>query len=137
MNYRVLSIAAVVAFGLAGCQTTGRPIDLGTVNKVVASGTSQTIGFASAVRRDCTPYGEMVVRVLEAPSHGKVTIKSAQEYPSLSPFQPAAACNARRVRGKLVTYTPDRNYIGPDAARLQIITPIGVEITNGYVFTVK
>ena len=137
MNYRVLSIAAVVAFGLAGCQTTGRTIDLGTLNRVAASGTPQTMAFASAVRRDCTPYGEIVVRVLEAPSHGKVTIKSAYEYPSLSPFQPAAACNARRVRGKLVTYTPDRNYAGPDAARIQIITPTGQEITNGYVFIVK
>lgn len=51
------------------------------INRVVASGTKQRIGFFSALNPDCTASGEVNVRVTKQPEHGAVEMSATTSFP--------------------------------------------------------
>ncbi|MBR1266715.1 hypothetical protein JQ629_04240 [Bradyrhizobium sp. AUGA SZCCT0222] len=93
--------------------------------KVVASGRPLQLYWAVATNPDCTSAGTVVLRVAQAPAHGRVSIQHAGVFPSFSSINPRSACNRRRVPGVKATYVSQRGYLGSDLVVLQALFPNG------------
>ena len=83
-------------------------------DKVVVSGKPLMLYQASSTNPDCSSAGNVVLRVTQAPGHGRVTIRRASLFPKFSEANPRSACNRRRVAGVEATYVSQRGYLGPD-----------------------
>ena len=93
--------------------------------KVVVSGRPLILYHAFATNPDCSVSGPIVMRVSQAPEHGRVSIHSASMFPNYPATGPRSECNRRRVRGVEATYVSQRGYIGPDIVVLEIFFPAG------------
>jgi hypothetical protein len=52
------------------------------INRVVASGAKQRIGFFTALNPDCTSSGEVSVRITKQPEHGTTETAATTSFPS-------------------------------------------------------
>ncbi len=93
--------------------------------KVVASGRPLMLYQASSTNPDCTAAGSVVLRVAQAPEHGRVTIRNTGVFPRFSDSNIRSACNRRRVPGVEATYTSQRGYLGSDLVILEALFPAG------------
>jgi hypothetical protein len=78
-----------------------------------------------AVNPDCTSMGQTVIRLTQAPQHGRITIRNASMFPNFPESNPRNICNRRRIPGAEAVYRPDRGYAGPDSAGFELIAPNG------------
>jgi len=95
--------------------------------RVVASGQPLILFQASATNPDCTSMGKIILRMTQAPQHGRVTIRSAGVFPNFAESNIRSACNRRRVPGIQAVYVSQRGYLGPDFVELQALFPAGTE----------
>jgi hypothetical protein len=92
--------------------------------RTVPSGANQRMGFFYAVNPDCTASGDINVRVIKQPEHGKVEITSTSHFPGFSKESNRYKCNQHKVKGVLVSYKPEK-YVGEDAFDILIMYPDG------------
>jgi len=93
--------------------------------KADASGRVLLISDVYDVNADCSSLGTIVVKVLQAPSHGKFSSRAMQVFAVYGPGSPVAHCNGRRVSGRENTYISKPGYTGPDYAEFEVIFPTG------------
>jgi hypothetical protein len=93
--------------------------------KVAASGQPLTLFRGGSTNPDCTSQGNVTVRVVGGPQHGRVSVRSGGLFPTFSANNPRSRCNTRRVAGKEAIYISRRGYVGPDAVTLEVIYPEG------------
>ena len=101
------------------------------------SGKPLKLNFANSTNPDCTPVGEMVVRLTQAPQHGRVTISKADDFPSFAKNNVRYTCNKRRVAGTKTVYVSEPGYVGTDSAAIEIIFPTGATARRAYTINVK
>jgi hypothetical protein len=94
------------------------------VSRNIASGTSQRLGFYTALNPDCTSTGEINVRVIKQPEHGKVEIASTSHFPAYSKESNRYKCTQHKVKGALISYKADK-YTGTDEFDVLVIYPDG------------
>jgi hypothetical protein len=94
------------------------------VQRIVPSGTSQRVSFFVWINPDCSSAGNINVRVVNQPEHGKVEVASTSDYPHYSKEQLRFKCNHHRVKGVAVSYKADK-YVGDDAFDVLVIYPEG------------
>jgi hypothetical protein len=92
--------------------------------KVVASGKPLMLYQAYSTNPDCTSAGAVVLRIAQAPEHGRVLIHQAGIFPRFPDSNPRSVCNRRRV-GMKATYVSQRGYIGSDIVVLEALFPAG------------
>jgi hypothetical protein len=92
--------------------------------RTVPSGTNQRIEFVTALNPDRTSSGDVNVRVIKQPQHGKVEIMSTSHFPSYSKESNRYKCNQHKVKGVLVNYKVEK-YVGEDAFDLLVLYPGG------------
>lgn len=80
---------------------------------------------AYATNPDCSSAGAVVMRVAQAPEHGRVSIRRAGVFPRFPASNPRSVCNRRRVPGMRATYVSQRGYVGPDFVVLKVLFPTG------------
>jgi hypothetical protein len=68
------------------------------INRVVASGTKQRIGFFTALNPDCTASGDVNVRVTKQPEHGTVDMSSGTNFPGYPKENIRSRCNEQGSR---------------------------------------
>jgi hypothetical protein len=112
---RALIIAAfLLAPAVAHAQTltaiSGRPLKL---------------NFSNTTNPDCSSGGEPVVRLTQAPQHGRVTIARTRDFPSFPRGNSRRDCNKRRVAGTATVYVSQRGYLGTDSVAIEIIFASG------------
>jgi hypothetical protein len=90
----------------------------------VPSGANQRIEFITALNPDCTSSGDVNVRVINQPEHGKVEITSTSHFPSYSKESNRYKCTQHKVKGILVNYKAEK-YTGDDVFDLLILYPGG------------
>jgi hypothetical protein len=95
------------------------------VNRVVASGAKQRIGFFTALNPDCTSSGEVSVRITKQPEHGTTETAATTSFPSYPKENLRARCNEHKVRGQQVYYKSAEKYVGDDELELLILFPAG------------
>lgn len=93
--------------------------------KVVASGRPLMLYQASATNPDCTSAGAVVLRVAQAPEHGRVAIRKTGVFPRFAESNIRSVCNRRRVSGVEAVYTSQRGYLGSDTVVLEALFPAG------------
>ena len=93
--------------------------------KVVASGRPLMLYEAYSTNPDCSSAGAVVMRVSQAPEHGRVSIHSKGVFPRFPESNIRNACNRRRVPGMEATYVSQRGYLGPDMVILDVLFPGG------------
>jgi hypothetical protein len=98
-------------------------------DKAVASGRPLQLYQAYSTNPDCSSAGTVVLRVVQAPAHGRVSVHQTGVFPNFPPSNPRNACNGRRVRGVAATYVSQRGYLGSDFVVLQVLFPAGREST--------
>jgi hypothetical protein len=103
----------------------------------VISGQPLKLNFSNSTNPDCTSVGETVVRLTQAPQHGKVTISKASDFPSFPKGNARRDCNKKRVAGTKTVYISERGYLGSDSATIEIIFPTGATARRSYTINVK
>ena len=116
---RLLSIAAALT-----CAVLAAPADAAT--RVAVSGKPLLLYRGYSANPNCGPDGEVTVRVLTPPEHGRVNIRKARVFPRFPESNPRYVCNRRGVAGVEATYTSARGYTGPDNVALEVIFPNGL-----------
>ena len=94
-------------------------------DKAVASGKPLILYEGYSTNPDCSSAGNVVVRVVQPPEHGRVSIRPAGVFPRFPEANIRSACNRRRVPGVLATYVSQRGYLGPDFVVLEVLFPAG------------
>lgn len=93
--------------------------------KVVVSGQPLVLYETYVTNPDCSSFGPIVLRVVQSPEHGRVTIRHAGVFPNFPEANPRSVCNRRRVPGIQATYVSQRGYTGSDFALLEAFFPRG------------
>jgi hypothetical protein len=93
--------------------------------KWVASGRPLKLYDAVATNPDCTSAGSVVLRVVEGPEHGRVSIRQTGIFPNFPAGNIRSVCNRRRVPGVEATYVSQRGYLGADSVVLEVLFPAG------------
>jgi hypothetical protein len=129
----VLFLPALAAVLLSGCQATSG----GTFSPVAVTGVPLRLGHFAALNPDCSPIGQVVVRVTKPPGHGTVSIYAGTGYTNFVSSNPRNACNYRPTPGVNVTYTSERGYAGPDTVDIDAVFPTGEERHFAFSLNVK
>jgi len=95
------------------------------LKKMVPSGANVNVDHFYSVYEDCSPTGEIVVRIKTQPSHGKVVVKKGTGYTNFKPENPRNACNTKKLPVINVEYTSENNYFGNDYFGLLVLYPNG------------
>ena len=69
--------------------------------------------------------GEIVVRITQAPQHGRVAIKNSRSFPNFPSSNSRSTCNTRRSPGVEAFYQPASGYTGFDSVAFEVIYPTG------------
>ena len=72
--------------------------------RVVASGIIERIGFFYAVNPDCSPSGDINIRVTKQPEHGTAETAAATSFPNFERENIRYRCNQHEVRGQQLNY---------------------------------
>jgi hypothetical protein len=128
----MLHLMIIAAFLLAPAAAHAQHVSLTAI-----SGKPLKLNFSNAINPDCTSKGEPVVRLSQAPQHGKVTISKASDFPSFPKGNARRDCNKKRVAGTQTVYVSERGYFGTDAAAIEIIFPTGATARRSYIINVK
>jgi hypothetical protein len=105
-------------FGIEGLQKM-------ELNRIIASGTKQRIGFFYALNPDCSASGDVNVRVTKQPEHGTTEIVAATLFPNFEKENIRSKCNQHKVKGMQINYKAAEKYTGNDEFDLLILYPGG------------
>ena len=94
-------------------------------SRFVPSGEDRTLVFLVALFPDCSSRGPTVARLIEKPTHGEITFKEAQSFPSYTQTSVLVSCNTKKVPGLMINYKSELEYTGEDKARFFVIFPDG------------
>jgi hypothetical protein len=125
-----IGLIAVLQFAPAAAQAQH-------LTKTALSGKPLKLNFSNATNPDCSSIGETVVRLTQAPQHGKVTISKASDFPGFPKGNARRDCNKKRVAGTQTVYVSERGYTGSDSAAIEIIFPTGATARRSYTIDVK
>ena len=120
----------VVAFLLAPAAAHAQTL-------TAVSGKPLKLNFSNTTNPDCSTAGETVVRLTQAPQHGRVTISRASDFPAFPLANPRHVCNKRRVAGTRTVYVSQRGYVGTDSAAIEMIFANGATARRFFTIYVK
>lgn len=113
-----LALAATVA-GCNSVTTTNEKLS-------VISGRTIHVDFYNEINADCSSMGAPVMRVTQAPLHGRVTSAVGLGFPSFPKDNQRHHCNTRRVQGTHIYYVSNPGFTGQDRFALDVIWHDGV-----------
>lgn len=105
--------------------------------KVVPSGKPLMLYRATSVNPDCSASGVVTMRIMEAPEHGRITIRRARLFPTYPESNPRHHCNQRRVESVQAVYTSHRDYTGSDHMAIEIFFPAGQHERHSFGVSVR
>jgi len=108
-----------------------------TVNRTTTAGATLNLAGPQALGPDCSPTGEVVVKVTAAPDHGTVHVEQGMIFSNYKPGDPPYLCNARKTPATLVSYRATAGFVGDDVAVIQIFFPNGQAPMVRYNITVN
>jgi hypothetical protein len=95
------------------------------------------LDFLYDVAPDCSSAGKPVVRVLEQPQHGTLSIENGQAFTDFPQDDRRVACNAHQSDGTLVFYQPSADYRGSDSITLSVTLSAVGNLKRHYAIDVK
>lgn len=128
--FRMGIIAGIACVALAGCNTTSS-------TKAVTSGQTIRVNYYSTLNADCTSMGQTVVRVVDGPASGRISVTQTVGNSTFRQGNQRYHCNAMKTPGTLVTYTPNPGFKGTDRVTLDAIFANGMNLSKSYNIVVK
>jgi hypothetical protein len=132
--YTVLALAAATQHAAAQAEKT-LPSRGGDV-RAIAGPYGSTLGPFSSLKPDCTLIAAATVRIVDAPTHGRLRVYQGRGQPAFAEGSGFTQCNGRRVPGTMVSYDSKRGHAGTDAFKLEIVfangerRPLAVRLDN-------
>ena len=130
-------LISLSALALAACQQPSNSTSAPVAMRTAVAGIPRALYFVYSVDHACNSAGDNVIRVVQAPVHGKLSINAVSDYPDFAPSAAFHTCNTTQVAGKKLVYTADRGYSGTDSVAVQVIYAGGVERTYSFNLNVK
>ncbi len=107
------------------------------LTRVAAAEQKLRLDFLYAIQPDCSPSGEVAVRVTEQPQHGTLVVEDGQAFTNFPKANQRYVCNTRKSDGRLIFYQPKPDYLGTDSITVYVIFPAGFAQTRHYSIDVK
>jgi len=107
------------------------------LTRAAAAEQKSRLDFFYDLAPDCSSAGKLVVRVLEQPQHGTLSIENGQALTDFPQGDRRAACNMHQSDGTLVFYQPGADYRGADSITLAVTLPAGGDRRRHYAIDVK
>jgi hypothetical protein len=130
-------LLTALVFGLSSSALAQEGLEKKQLTRVVPSGTNQRIGFFHALHPDCTPSGNVNMRVTKQPEHGTVETTTTTNFPTYPKDNIRSKCNQHKVKGVLVNYKAAEKYTGSDELDLLVLFPHGTAWEIHYNISVR
>jgi hypothetical protein len=130
MNTVRVNVNSGYGFAAAQAQT----IEL---KRAVASEGMLRLDFIYSLNPDCTSIGFATVRILEQPTHGKITVENGTGFSNFPQQNLRFECNKRRSDGVVLTYKPEGGFTGPDSINIDAIYASGTSQKRHYNIEVR
>ena len=108
-----------------------------TIEKYAISGRKSTLSPYYSAKLNCTPADWQEVTITQEPQHGKARLIEQtliMQYPTNNP---RSSCNGKSIRGKVLEYTPEKDYKGSDQIVVELVNDTGQLLKFDYKITVK
>lgn len=86
---------------------------------------------------DCTSAGDSVVRVVEPPAVGQISVEIGQDFSAFPATDVRHSCNAQRAPASMLYYEPPSGFTGTTTALVETISPTGGYSVMRFNFIVK
>ena len=96
-----------------------------TMDKTTLAGATLMLASPQALARDCTPLGQVDVKVVTPPENGTIHIAKGMAFPNYTPGDAPYLCNTKKSPATLITYQSSPDFSGQDTAVVQIFFPDG------------
>ena len=136
MNIQTLK-GAILSLPLATLFSFGAFAEDINLNKTVVAGKKAALNAMYSINPNCTPTGDIDLKLIDKPEHGKAQIDKALVYPNFDRTNVRAACNTRQVSASVVTYVADGSFSGEDKFVVRSIDSFGNERMYNFTVTVK
>ena len=100
------------------------------------AGSKQMVSHYDAVNPDCSVRALPVVRLQAAPSWGRISIETGEDYTNYTASSIRAKCNLRKVPMVIIYYTPQADYVGEDQFDVTVVFDYGGIFQDNYSVTV-
>lgn len=98
-------------------------VEMPVVRRTIPADVTTTIDFSYSVNPDCGLRALSKLSVSQQPEHGVAHVGQRSDFPHFPPGSPYAMCNAVRVQGVTLDYTPARGFTGSDFLVFEVVDP--------------
>lgn len=108
-----------------------------SIERYAISGKKSSFGTYYAVKLNCAPSDWMEVSITQQPEHGVAKLIDQMVIIQFSKANPRSSCNGKSINGKVLEFTPNKDYKGADEITVELINDSGQFIKYNYKVTVK
>ncbi|MGC1575804.1 MAG: hypothetical protein WA813_06700 [Beijerinckiaceae bacterium] len=123
----------LVPLAVGGCQS----LRSAAFSTTVPIDQERRVARYFTLNEDCSSRGFAVVRIVNQPSHGTVSVREGRDYPNFVQSNPRNICNKQSAPATLVFYRPAPGLVGIDSVDLDVIYASGGSGQNHFNITVK
>jgi len=134
---KAASPGAPAAAVKASTATSGKDPQTLELTRTATAEQMSRLDFFYDLQPDCSSAGKLVVRILELPQHGTLSIGYGRAFTDFPQNDQRAACNAHQSDGTLVFYQPSADYRGADSITLSVALPLVGDLKRHYAIDVK
>lgn len=126
-----------LSFALAPQTVSSAEDAIRIVERTVVSGVETRIGEFYELNADCSPIGDITVKMLKPPKSGLSESEDAVLVTNYDALNQRAACNRKKSQEAILTYRSRVNFRGKDLVEAQIIYPRGIAVKYRFMIEVK
>ena len=105
--------------------------------RVIPSDQKRRIDFIYWLEPDCTTPELPVLRIIEQPRNGKVTVERSTGFTNFPQSNPRHECNRRKSDGVSLVFEPAPRFVGIESITVEILLPSGHAVKRHYTIEVK
>lgn len=129
-------VVNTVVTGQNQAQKPAIPATSGIAARGADSGQKQKVWSYIDINPDCSS-NDYKLKILTAPSHGKVTIEDSEDFPNYLKENLRSACNVKRVPSRTVYYTSEPEFTGADGFTIEVLSSVGIIRDDRFAMTVR
>ena len=108
-----------------------------SIEKYTISGKKSSLGTYYSVKLNCAPSDWTEVSITQQPEHGVAKLIDQMVIIQFAKTNPRSSCNGKSIKGKVLEFTPNKDYKGADEITVELINDTGQLNKYNYKITVK
>ena len=106
--------------------------------RTVLSGQKSRLNAAAALNADCSARDLPIGRIVAAPAHGTIDLRSVAYNTNYPPGNQRYECNRKQSVGLGTFYTSHRGFVGEDRVTIEVFFPdLSISQTTEFIIMVK